>query len=523
MKSVQKSIVKSVLGACLLVPMCMTAQVPNIDAPNQTNFQAQTHFLTFLGSFKQESPTTATAYYAAIDPYNQKVTFQQWLVSAGFIANEGQWHPTGKQIIACDLGVAAGCDLPAHNPDNSLVYGDNIINTGSHVIVLNAADLGFVRNQFIRCFPSCNAKNPIIYTYLENYPVFPYTKGGTNFGNPDGTGAGFPSQAEANAAIQSAITRPSTAGLERIADVAFDWAPPVTNPTSSTRFGKQFAYIFHDVGGNITETRNWPNDPTFIDGLNHRTDFPPLFPVVAGQPFAPDLDFRGFKQMPGLCSICHGGKPQTLTSTGAFPNGGNIGGFRFLPLDAENLMFATDPSDPLSRPRQEAAMKYYNQQVLLTVSKSKENDGTGTYRGAHLAEVIKGWYAGFPGDQNMTGTTQDDQFVPTGWVGHEDLYHNTVVTACRSCHFNREISLDFGTYANFKQESDMLQLTLLPQCDNSHPDPKLRPMPAAHLTYVRYWSNRTDPNSNRPAQDLPGFIAQNFGFASTAGYCASKP
>lgn len=516
MKNAER-ILKGLLAVfCLLVPVCAMAQIPNVDASNQTNFQKQTHFLTFLGSFKQESPTTATAYYNAVDPYGQKVTFQQWLVAAGFIANEGQWHSTGTQLVACNL---PGCDLPAGT------YGDNVVNADAHVIVLNAADLGFVRNQFIRCIPNCAAKNPTIYTYLENYPVFPFTKGGTNFGNPDGTGAGFSSQAEATAAIRSAITRPATPGLQRIADVAFDWAPATANPTSSTKFGKQFAYVFHQDGnGVISETRNWPNDATFINTLNSRTDFPPLFPVVAGQPFAPDLDFRGFKQMPGLCSICHGGKPQKLTSTGVFPSGGQIGGFRFLPLDAVNLLFTspTDTSDPLSRPNEEAAMKVYNQAVLLTVSQAKENDGTGSKRGPHLAEVIKGWYAGFPGDQNMTGTTQNDHFVPTGWVGHEDLYLKTVITSCRSCHFNREISLDFGTYANFKQESDMLQLTLLPQCKNAQPDPKLRPMPAAHLTYQRYWSNATDPNGNGHF-DLPSLIANDFGFASTAGYCATNP
>ena len=299
-------------------------------------------------------------------------------------------------------------------------------------------------------------------------------------------------------AIQSAITRPAGTvngqSVARIADVAFDWAPPATNMASSTRFGKQFAYVFHkDGSGNISETRNWPADTTFINTLNGRTDFPPLFPVVAGDPFAPDLDGRGFKQMPGLCLICHGGVPQKLTSTGAFPKGGQIGGFRFLPLDAANVLFASNPSDPLSQPNQEAAMKVYNKAVLLTVSQSKENDGTGAYRGPHLAEVIKGCYAGFPGDQNMTAPTQNGQFTPTGWVGHETLYHSTVVTTCRSCHFNREISLDFGTYANFHQESDMTQLALMPFCNaftsGYKLDPKLRPMPAAHLTYLRYWGN----------------------------------
>jgi len=69
------------------------------------------------------------------------------------------------------------------------VYGPNIVNADSHVIVLNAADLGFVRNQFIRCKPSCSAKNLIIFTYLENYPVAPFAAGGSNFG---AGGSSFP-------------------------------------------------------------------------------------------------------------------------------------------------------------------------------------------------------------------------------------------------------------------------------------------------------------------------------------------
>src|ERR1700687_114018 len=55
-------------------------------------------------------------------------------------------------------------------------------------------------------------------------------------------------------------------------------------------------------------------------------------------------------------------------------------------------------------------------------------------------------------------------FVPRGWreslgapAGSEQLYIKTVATSCRSCHFNRELSLDFGTVGNFNQESDLLQ------------------------------------------------------------------
>jgi hypothetical protein len=84
---------------------------------------------------------------------------------------------------------------------------DNIINADSHVIVLNASDLGFVRNQFIRCRPSCSALNPIIYTYLENYLVNPFAASG-NGGSGFPIRTGYPTQDEAAAAINSAVSRP---------------------------------------------------------------------------------------------------------------------------------------------------------------------------------------------------------------------------------------------------------------------------------------------------------------------------
>ena len=505
--------------AFALAPAWSLAQVPPVDAAGQSDFQANTHFLTFIGSYVPETVASAKAYYKAIDPTGSKVTFTKWLVNAGFIADESQWHSTGKQLIACNN---PGCDLPAGT------YGDNVINTDSHVIILNAADLGFVRNQFIRCKPSCTAKNPIIYTYLENYPVAPFAAGPGGSGFPVATG--YPTAAEAKAAIQSAITRPigtvNGQKIDRIADVAFEWAPPASKPTSTTRYGQLYAYIFHrDSSNNITETIDWPNDQPFLDTVfNSRqanaspSQFPPAETVLAGDPFAPELDARGVKQMPGVCLVCHGGQPQNLTSTGAYPRGGKLDGFRFLPIDVGNMNFTSDndAGDALSRAAQEAQIKQYNKAVLLTVEQSVQSDGTGAKRQAHLAEVIKGWYAGFPGDQNMSAPTQNANFVPVGWTGHEKLYLQTVATSCRSCHFNRELSLDFGTLANFNQESDILQLALLPFCNANTPgyslDRRLRPMPLARLTYQRYWQSRLDGN-----------IANNFGFATTPAYCATNP
>jgi hypothetical protein len=283
---------------------------------------------------------------------------------------------------------------------------------------------------------------------------------------------------------------------------------------------------------------------------------------VTGDPFPPNLDFIGNKQHPGVCLICHGGKPSKVPVNGPYPSQGNISGFRFLPLDIRNLMFTSDNggdqpalgllASPFGsvaytdRGHQELQIKKYNQAVLATVPTYKENDGTGSTRVAHLREVIIGWYAGFPGDQTMSSNVQDDSFLPVAWrepthggtapAGSEHLYATVVSPSCRSCHFNREISLDFGTPANFKQESDILQLALIAQCKNGNPDPpdpNAKFMPLAHLTYQRYWQANASTGGGTqtlpyPAPGLPlsntaDQIAAYFGLGSVAGYCATGP
>ena len=237
-----------VLLAAVIVEQ--TPGVPNVFKSTESAFQQQTHFLVFTDSkVAGENAKTATAYYNAIDPAASNRDFKQWLLNAGFISDVSQWHPSGTQLVACDQ---PGCDLPSHTA-GVLTYGDNIINTDSHAIVVNAADLGFVRSQYIRCVPSCTAANPTMYTYLENYPVNPFAASG-NGGSGFPFKSGFPTQAEATAAIESALNRPLGAlpgcdpsktdtafgcKISRIADVAFAWAPSPVNP----KFGKVWANL----------------------------------------------------------------------------------------------------------------------------------------------------------------------------------------------------------------------------------------------------------------------------------------
>jgi len=235
--------------------------------------------------------------------------------------------------------------------------------------------------------------------------------------------------------------------------------------------------------------------------------------------------------MPGVCLPCHGGNPQNLTSTGAYPRQGNIGGFRFLPLDNGNLMFGT-VADHTDRASQQANIKQYNKAVLLTIPTYVETDDQGVRRVAHVREVIQGWYAGFPGDTSMSAPTQNESFVPVGWGSNPNspegqFYLNVVAPNCRTCHFNRELSLDFGTQADFDAESDILQLALLPFCNAFTPgykvDPNLRPMPLAHLTYQRYWQNVSNTSNPSPNPSMSNQIAAHFGFGTVQGYCATNP
>ena len=591
----------------------LTPNIPTVFNKGETQFQNETHFLVFEGSDTAgENAATSKAYYDTIDPpaldTTNKREFKNWLVNAGFISQPSDWSSTGKQLVACDLGSAQGCDLTSAQY-NTLAHGGtvidangdtlnstyNIINSDSHVIVLNAADLGFVRNQFIRCNPSCTAPNPKIYTYLENYPVNAFADSHNHSLNGGAGGSGFPvftgypTQAEATTAIQSAITRPIPPNLGgttnangnclggalggdtgihcqifRIADVAFEWAPPATNLSSSTRFGQLYAFLFdvNEAGEtvqNISENiAIQPLSPILgVHTVNLATGL--LNPnAVQGDPFPPNLDFVGFKEHPGNCFICHGGKPQN-PSGDVYPNHGNVNGFRFLPLDNRNLLFTSDSgvgdSTPgLSRLGQEAQIKEYNKAVLLTVNQTPERDDEGNLRPPHLAEVIKGWYAASATDQNMQGNIQNGfwrlsaqspdsthDFVPVGWrePAHggtapphsEDLYEQVISPTCRSCHFNRELSTDFGTAANFiAHGSDLLNYVLLPFCQQPGPvDSGFRPMPLAHLTYQRFWQANNSAGRTLPSgaggpltiKNVADQLAQYFSYAGAADYCNS--
>jgi hypothetical protein len=531
------------------------------EPPPQTGSSADSAhaFLTFsAGKSSAENPVTAHAYMNAIDPGQTKLNFKTWLVKAGFIQNEAQWTPSGQQRYT---------DIPGD-------YGVGVINAYSHIIILNAADLGFIRNQYIRCSPNCQTPNAKIYTYLENYGAQQTTTDASGhtvtFNN---------SPVSVQIALEKRPVDLADPG-HRIADVAFEWAPASNHSNPTHNFGQIYPYVIipefsnfvcgvgfsnpiNDSLGNqiVDEQYYWPvgavsgvnqafydcafnsrpkpipqfsagaPDPTHIEFLKP----PPDFKIIGGDVFAPELDALGTKQNPGVCLMCHGGNiPSTLATTQSWGPTGEISEFKFLPADAVNSIFGVDDTVPITvngttlqsplvpgtrlngdpntasnqtEGGQAAEVRKYNQAVALTHGALPPKNATispidlsivGTWSVGrspdHALQVIFGWYQRADGDYSMSGPiTQNRFFVPVGWRGATgaNLYSEVIQRDCRSCHLNREPSLDFRTQAQFDGNQGNIQdWVFQPECDFllGQVNPRNIVMPASRLSWERLWN-----------------------------------
>jgi hypothetical protein len=542
-------------------------------------------FLNFSsGKNLAENPTTAKAYMAAIDPGGKKVNFVDWLVNAGFISKASEWKPSGQQVYT---------NVPGD-------YGYGKVNAFAHIIILNSADLGFIRNQYIRCIPDCKTRNAKIYTYLENYGATQVDSSGNQ-------------QTNNAKAVSIALERRGVVGAgHRIADVAFEWAPAANGTSPTTNFGQIYAYIVQpqfqsytcgagnsptgvnpvlDASGNqvVDEQYIWPagfnganqqlwdcafnTRPTPIPATSAQSPDathifyrnPPLdHKVVNGDPFAPELDSLGTKQMPGVCLICHGGNiPSTLATTQNWGPTGQINEFRFLPADAINSIFGENDiavpdvlgaaGSDMTQAGQALELKKYNQAVVLThgavppktaVFLADGSIGGGQWSVGtspdHAEQVIFGWYQGYDGDHSMSGgTNQNGNFVPVGWRtgpgGTNQFYTQVVQKDCRSCHLTREPSLDFSTQKQFDGNKGNVQnYVLQPECDYfklNAVNPTNIVMPLARLTWERLWDGVNADNTTKfglantsSATDLTSdinLLKAHFGYTPTS-YCAGQ-
>ena len=299
---------------------------------------------------------------------------------------------------------------------------------------INEADLGFGRNMFIK-------------THVDGR-VSSYVR---NHGDNTATGPGDdPVDGSAEEKINNAHN-----DLNLIATVAMEYGPPPGDPfgTFYTKF-----YAFDGNGDRIIKA---------------------------------NLDSRGEKHLPGVCTVCHGGNPRPLLPDGSYPDDGNTQA-GFLPWDLDTFSFSDTLFGGLpiyNRASQEAAFKSLNAAVLDT-------NPTPAAR-----EVVEGWYGG-PG---LPNAVFDGSVVPAGWAGHEAAYREIYAPNCRACHVMRNPALAFQTYTDF--------VTLRSRANHLVFDRGI--MPLARRTYNRFWDELSVSNaamidlfgsvsaSRRPGSDLP--------------------
>ncbi len=260
-------------------------------------------------------------------------------------------------------------------------------------------------------------------------------------------------------------------------------------------------------------------------------------PVTGARLLMANLDGRGDKAMPTICTSCHGGRGDALTPSGLFPRLMNVassadvrapdrGGMRG---DLAGQLHAFEPASfdfsPLpgyTREAQEGKIKTLNKMVLCGISLPRgtikptgfpEDDcrrvaNPNEYQGSS-AEHLKSMYGGngLPAETSA----KLDTFVPATWQsnGQSSLYLNTVTQSCRVCHSLRGTGNQSAiSFEDFKAFDDYAPRIKAHVVDRGN-------MPLAKLVYDTYWST---PSINRSMTD---YLASK-GF-SDAGSRAGRP
>ncbi len=125
--------------------------------------------------------------------------------------------------------------------------------------------------------------------------------------------------------------------------------------------------------------------------------------------------------LPAACFSCHGGDDDAEAPLlNGYNDGSGETNAAFLAFDIRTMTFGGTTQASL-----EPGIKKLNEAVLGT-------DPTKATR-----KLVKGLYggAGLPRD------TQDLDYIPTSWVGEEDLYYNVIVPTCQGCHATSDTKL----------------------------------------------------------------------------------
>jgi hypothetical protein len=167
-----------------------------------------------------------------------------------------------------------------------------------------------------------------------------------------------------------------------------------------------------------------------------------------------DLDGRGDKHQPEMCTVCHGGFAQLAPG-----NGGNIFA-SFIPFDLESFEYSK-LNPLLGRTSQESAFKELNRAVIAGTSSTS----------SAAKDLVCGWYGGC----GLPNATANTAFVPPSWTiaqSYVDAYNGIVKTGCRGCH--AQLSFDLAVPITFSgTEEDYV-------CGQGL-------MPLARRTFENFW------------------------------------
>jgi mono/diheme cytochrome c family protein len=321
-----------------------------------------------------DTPASAAAYYAAIDPRQERTSLGDWLRVNGFITDASSF--TWEQLAA---------------------------SSSANAVYLNNYDLGFGRDMYARIVRCSDGAPPALGQPLPK----------SRRGNCD----------IAAVVINYASLEAATKRINPVLAVAMEYSTPV----EGTRRIVQFYTFAPDAQtGRFARVRS------------------------------ANLDGRGEKYMPQVCTVCHGGTPGGLTSGGAYANGGDVNA-TFLPWDLDAFLFADSEgansdrsySDQSLRARytrsaQAEALRRLNQIAYLTYE-----DATRPGRFALPRQLVEGWY-GVDAGNAFTRTSFTSDYAPAGWTPEgvdgvantaDDnpsdatrIYQDVFARNCRACH-----------------------------------------------------------------------------------------
>ena len=394
-----------------------------------------------------ESKASAQNYYDCIDPSSQAVTLDSWRIQAGMT----------------DLS------------DPSIV----------HARYVNNYDLGFGRDMYVREDGAGN-----LYSYVVNHPSLEsLIKGSGEFATV---------VMEYSAAPTGRCDAPGASATDKIV--------------------KFYAYSPDSASGEMVRT------------------------------LSQNFDGRGERFLPGVCTACHDGDINLIRDFGPIdpvsratrvladiPASSTDFDATFMPWDLDSLLYAkavdttrVDPSlnagefsaaqlDAASFESQQDDLRSMNEAVLATylpaAGASPEERTETLERFEAPIRLIHRWYgtttipeaeaiddaSNTPAVITDLGTNDfsEPPMAPMGWAGEDDLYENVFARNCRMCHTQQNnLNLNFDTYNEFigvgpmEGGGDYVSGGTLEQYVFQRGI-----MPAARLTYDRFWVDFNDDES----------------------------